>query len=86
VAEVLLAEVGADIKPFPSEQHLASRARMCPGNEESADKRRRRRITPGNRWLSRPWHKRLGRRVTRKTAISLLSTVVSRGTAGKSAL
>jgi transposase len=24
---------------------------MCPGNEESAGKRRRRRITPGNRWL-----------------------------------
>jgi hypothetical protein len=26
---------------------------MCPGNEESAGKRQRRRITPGNRWLKR---------------------------------
>src|SRR5215472_15924820 len=26
---------------------------MCPGNEESAGKRRKRSITPGNRWLKR---------------------------------
>jgi len=51
VAEAVLAEVGADLKAFPSPQQLASWAGMCPGNEESAGKRRRRRITPGNRWL-----------------------------------
>jgi len=53
VAEVVLAEVGADMKPFPTHENLASWAEMCPGNEESAGKRQRRRITPGNRWLKR---------------------------------
>lgn len=53
VAEVWLAEVGADMRPFPTDQNLASWAGMCPGNEDSAGKRRRRRITPGNRWLKR---------------------------------
>src|SRR5262249_34662878 len=33
------------------EKQLSSWAGMCPGNEESAGKHRRRRITPGNRWL-----------------------------------
>jgi transposase len=53
VAEVALAEVGSDVKPFPTHFHVASWAGMCPGNEESAGKRQRRRITPGNRWLKR---------------------------------
>jgi len=53
VAEVVLAEVGSDVKPFPTHSHVASWAGMCPGNEESAGKHLRRRITPGNRWLKR---------------------------------
>jgi len=53
VAVTVLAEVGADMKPFPSDGNLASWAGMCPGNDVSAGKRKRQRITPGNRWLKR---------------------------------
>jgi len=50
-AEVARAEVGADRKPFPTHHQVAAGAGMGPGHEASAGKRRRRRITPGNRWL-----------------------------------
>ena len=53
VIEGVLAEVGADRSPFPTHPHLSAWAGMCPGNEESAGKRKRRRITPGNHWLKR---------------------------------
>jgi transposase len=50
-AENLVAEVGADLKPFASGGQLASWAGVCPGNNESAGKRRGGRTTKGNRWL-----------------------------------
>ena len=41
------------MSPFPTHRQLSAWTGMCPGNEESAGKRRKRRITPGNRWLKR---------------------------------
>ena len=49
--ENLLAEIGVDMSPFPTAGHLTSWAGLCPGNNESAGKRRRGRTRKGDRWL-----------------------------------
>jgi transposase len=51
VAEVVLAEIGTDMSRFATHQHLASWAGLCPGNNESAGKRRSGRTAQGNTWL-----------------------------------
>ena len=50
-AEVLVAELGADMKPFPTAGHLSSWAGMCPGKNQSSDKRKPEHTTKGSQWL-----------------------------------
>jgi transposase len=51
--ENVIAEIGVDMEVFPDEHHLCSWTGICPGNEESAGKRKRSRTRHGNRWLRR---------------------------------
>lgn len=51
VAEQVLAEIGTDMSRFPTAAHLASWARVCPGNNESAGKRKSGATGHGNPWL-----------------------------------
>ena len=51
VADIIIAETGADMDRFPDASHLASWAGVCPGNNESAGKRFSGRTRKGDVWL-----------------------------------
>ena len=51
-AEVIIAEIGTDMTAFPTAGHLASWAGQCPGNDQSAGKRRSGRTRKGSKHLN----------------------------------
>jgi len=52
-AAMLLVEIGSDMNVFGSAERLASWVGICPGNNESAGKRKSGRIRKGNAWVRR---------------------------------
>jgi transposase len=52
-ARVIISEIGADMSRFGSDKRLASWAALCPGNNESAGKRKSGRTRRGNKYLRR---------------------------------
>ena len=51
VAQIIVSEMGMDMRRFPTDKHLASWAGMCAGNNESAGKRRSGKTTKGSQYL-----------------------------------
>ncbi|MBA3440372.1 MAG: IS110 family transposase, partial [Pyrinomonadaceae bacterium] len=51
VAQTIVAEIGVEMERFATDGHLASWAGMCPGNNESAGKRKSGKTSKGNRYL-----------------------------------
>lgn len=50
-AYAILAEIGNNMSAFPTAQHICSWAGLAPGNHESAGKKKKQRVTPGNNYL-----------------------------------
>lgn len=52
-AENIIAEIGVDMSRFPTDDHLCSWGGLCPGNNQSAGKRKSGRTRKGDRWFRR---------------------------------
>ena len=55
-AQMLIGEFGTDMTRFPTDKHFASWAAQCPGNHQSAGKRRSGKTRKGPKWLDGALH------------------------------
>jgi transposase len=55
-AQMLIGEFGTDMTRFATDKHFASWAAQCPGNHQSAGKRRSGQTRKGPRWLDGALH------------------------------
>ena len=78
LAAVIIAELGVDMSVFQSVSQVASWAGVCPGNNESAGKRKSSRIPKGNVYLKTALVEAAMRRLGRKAPTCETSFTVSR--------
>lgn len=50
-AQTIISVIGSDMRRFPSDRHISKWAGLCPGNNESANKRKSGKTTKGNKML-----------------------------------
>lgn len=50
-AQVVISVIGTDMSRFPTDKHISKWSGLCPGNNESANKRRSGKTTKGNKLL-----------------------------------
>ena len=50
-ADAIISVIGTDMSRFPDSGHISSWAGVCPGNNESAKKRRKQKTNKGNQLL-----------------------------------
>jgi len=55
-AQMLIGEFGTDMTRFPTDKHFASWAAQCPGNNQSAGKRKSGKTRKGPKWLDGALH------------------------------
>jgi Transposase IS116/IS110/IS902 family len=70
----ILSEIGRDMSRFPTAGHLVAWAGLCPGQNESAGKRKSVRLRKGAPWLKTMLVHAHGRPSGRTTAITRLSS------------
>ena len=77
VADVIIAETGADMSTFESPARLASWAGLSPGSNESAGRVKSTRTRPGNRYLGARYKRILVRRDKMKAIVATEHSILT---------